>query len=79
MNNELETTATLNNGRTMDIVVAYEADGYKPLVYGIFDADERDLTNEVSDIEYDRIYGLCSQHLLDSMTEAAEACCEGER
>ena len=79
MNNELETTATLKNGHTMDIVVAYEVDGYKPLVYGLFDTDERDLTNEVDEREYDRIYELCSQHIIDEMIGAAEMAADMER
>lgn len=74
---EFKTVAWLG-GKQFPVTVAYEADGYKPLVYGVFHGD-KDVTWELAKDEYALIYQKVGAHILESMTEAAEIAAEGER
>ena len=79
MNDEYETYADID-GERGPVVVAYEVDRYKPLIYGIFHPEtDEDLTAEITEPEFDRIYMEVSQHIIESMTEAAEMTAQGER
>ena len=76
---ELGTVADVE-GERVEVIVAYECDGYKPLIYGIFaESGDSDLTLLVSDSEYDRLYEEVSQHVIERMNEAAEMAADMER
>jgi hypothetical protein len=76
---ELGTVADVE-GERVDVIVAYETDGYQPLIYGIFaESDDSDLTLLVSESEYDRLYEEVSQHVIERMNEAAEMAAKGDR
>jgi hypothetical protein len=55
MNGEYETKAWVND-KLIPVVATFEMDGYKPLIYGIFDAEINDVTEELHPDEFDRIY-----------------------
>ena len=68
------------DGERLAVVVSYELDGYKPLIYGVFtESDDEDLTLVISEAEFDRIHAEVSQHVIEDMTERAEMYAEGER
>lgn len=58
--------------RLADVAVIFEADGYKPLGLWIEDEHGNDVTTEVSQDEYDRLYEEASRFLIEYMTDAAE-------
>lgn len=67
-------------GERGPVVVSYELDGYKPLIYGIFtEDDDEDLTLVISEDEFDRIYLEVSQHVIENMIESAEMYADMER
>ena len=80
MNHEHETQAEIN-GNMIDITASYELDGYKPLIYGLFETADgsNDLTNFISEADYDRIYEEISLAVIENMTDAAEAAADMER
>ncbi len=73
MNNEYECKAWID-GKLTPVVVSYEIDDMHPLVYGIFSADmvDTDLTDKVSEPEFDRIYQEISADIVGTMIDAAE-------
>ena len=76
---ELDTYADIE-GERIEVVVAYEVDGYAPLIYGIFaESDDDDLTLLVDEDEWDRLHNEVSQHIIECMTERAEMACDMER
>lgn len=76
---ELGTYADVE-GERLSVVVSYELDGYKPLIYGVFtEANDEDLTLVISEAEFDRIHAEVSQHVIERMTEAAEMAADMER
>jgi predicted transcriptional regulator len=61
------------DGERLEVVVAYETDGFQPMIYGIFaKADDEDLTLLISEDQFDRIREEVSQHIIECMTESAE-------
>ncbi len=64
MNSEYETKAWVN-GKLVPVTATFELDGYKPLIYGIFDPLENDITELIHPDEFDRIY-------LEIMTKTQE-------
>jgi hypothetical protein len=76
---ELGTVADIE-GERVEVIVAYETDGYQPLIYGIFaKSNDKDLTLLVCDSEYARLYAEVSQHVIERMNEAAEMAAQGDR
>lgn len=68
---ELGTFADVE-GERLSVVVSYELDGYKPLIYGVFtEADDEDLTLVISEAEFDRIHAEVSQHVIEQLMDAA--------
>lgn len=55
MNGEYESKAWVK-GKLVPVVASYELSGYKPLIYGIFDDYDNDVTEEIHPDEFDRIY-----------------------
>lgn len=80
MNMELGTIADIE-GERVPVIVSYEVDGIKPLIYGVFTADDKDedVTLLLVDAVYDRIYEEVSQHVVDRYVAAAEYLSDMER
>lgn len=55
MNSEYETKAWIK-GKLVPVTASFDLDGYKPLIYGIFDTNDIDVTEEIHPDEFDRIY-----------------------
>ena len=77
MNHEHQTYAIID-GKRVEVVATYDVDGYKPLIYGLFDG-ETDLTNSITNADYDRIYTEISESVIENMIEAAEMFADMER
>ena len=73
MNGEYETWATIGGNR-VEVIAAYELDGIKPIIYGIFDADdpEKYLTDVVSSVDMTRIHSDLAADIAGTMTDAAD-------
>lgn len=68
MNHEYETHAEIKGERRV-VVASYELDGYKPIIYGIFDEDDNDVTELV---DYDRIYTDLCADIIGTAADAAD-------
>ena len=78
MNGEYQTKAWVD-GKLVDVVASYEMDGIKPLVYGVFDESDTDVTEKIHPDEFDRIYWAIHTDVIGTMTDAAEYAAELER
>lgn len=74
MESEMEAQVTMKDGTIKPVTVCYEVDdnGYKPLLYGMFDENDNDVTNEVTDQSCDMVYEAACQHIFDTMSDAAD-------
>ena len=73
MNEEFETEL---NGEP--VTVCFEVDGYKPLGLWIMDS-HGDITDTVSEADYDRLYQQACTHVVESMADAADMVAGMER
>lgn len=72
---ELETEAWVNTQHgtiKLPVIVSYELDGYKPIGLWISDEDGSDITCDVPQDEYDRIYEQATRQAIEYMTDAAD-------
>lgn len=72
MDYELKMTLELD-GQQVEAFICYEPDGYKPLVYGVFDSKGQDITQLISESEYDRAYVAACDDVVDRMMDNAES------
>lgn len=73
--NELETEAWVNTKHKLTklpVVACYELDGYKPVGLWISDEDGSDITCDVTQDEYDRIYEQAMREAIEYLTDAAD-------
>jgi hypothetical protein len=75
MNCEFETKAWVD-GKLVNVIASYEMDGIKPLVYGVFDADDNDVTEKIHVDEFDRIYWAIHTDVVGTMNDAADYAAE---
>ena len=56
-------------GERLACTAVYETErnGYKPLIYGIFDENDKDITLRVPENEFDRIYDELCQHVAENL------------
>lgn len=78
MSYEFKTLAEID-GEKKSVTVSYELDGYKPLGLWAEDEDWNDVTLEISEAEYDRLYEIACEKAAEDMACAAEAYFEWER
>ena len=59
MNDEYYSSVQLKDGSYREVCLSFDVDGYKPIVYGVFDAEtDEDLTDLVKTESYDEVYAL---------------------
>lgn len=73
--NELETEAWVNTKCgliKLPVVACYELAGYEPICLWISNEDGADITCDVPQDEYDRIYELAMREAIEYLTDAAD-------
>lgn len=78
MDHEFETYADID-GERGPVVVSYDLDGYKPIGLWVSTLDDVDITIQIPESEYDRLYELACKKAAENLACAAENHFEGER
>lgn len=71
MNEDYFTYVQLKDGSVKRVSFSFDLDGYKPLVYGVFDAEtDDDLTDQVSESEFDKVYGKICESVAERASDS---------
>lgn len=68
---EFETHVTID-GKRVEVTVVSVMDGFTPLIYGMFNSEDKDVTEEVSDAEYARIADEVAADVMGTMIDATD-------
>ena len=71
MNHEL-TTSVWMHGKKVPCTVAYDLDGYKPCGLWVMDEAFNDVTIEIDEAEYDKLYNEACTHVAEAIEAKQE-------